>query len=97
MTKLLVAAFCALLFACSTPYPHDPAVCTSDADCAKGHQCLQNWEHTDAGCLSTTKACQKPCSQDSDCSYCGVFGVCAVDSCDTSGPKTCGVFCGDAK
>lgn len=94
-TLLVVAG---LLFACGTHYPHDPVPCTSDSDCASGQQCLSEWTHPDGGgCLSTSKICKKPCGNDKDCSYCGSFGICAKDSCDTSGSSTCGDFCGDGK
>ena len=93
--------------ACGKQYPHDPVICTSDSDCATGHKCLQNWARDeDAGtlpdggsatCYSVNRSCQKPCSADDQCSYCGLFGVCAVNACDQTQTKTCGSFCGDGK
>jgi hypothetical protein len=95
---LRLALLCLLLAACGRHYPHDEVPCTSDSECAQGNKCLPLWEHPDGGaCQSTRKACKKPCAADSECSYCGDFGVCAVEACDPSGPKTCGLFCGDGK
>jgi hypothetical protein len=97
----LVALF---VVACGKQYPHDPVICTSDSECATGHKCLPEWEQSDAGstdggvsCLSTKKSCQKPCTTDDECSYCGFFGVCASNVCDQTKTTTCGSFCGDAK
>lgn len=101
MKITLLCALVALsaLLACGTHYPHDPVVCTSDSDCAAGQKCLPEWTHPDGGpyCVSEQRICLKPCTADSDCSYCGTFGVCAVDICDKSGPRTCGAFCGTGK
>src|SRR5690348_7847858 len=86
------------LFGCGKHYPHDPVPCTSDSDCATGNKCLPEWTRPDGGgCLSTSKVCQKPCASDADCSFCGLFSACAVESCDTTGPKACSTFCGDGK
>ncbi|MFL5320390.1 MAG: hypothetical protein ACJ790_12090 [Myxococcaceae bacterium] len=98
MKSIALVVACFAVIGCGTHYPHDPFPCTSDSQCASGQQCISEWTHTDAGdCLSDHKICKKPCSTDGDCSYCGTFGICAKDACDTTGPSTCGDFCGDGK
>lgn len=100
---LALAAFvCVLVVACGPHFPDDPVLCSSDADCGGGESCVQKWEHTDGGmgtsdCVSTRKSCQKKCSTSADCSFCGTFGVCAVNICDQTGPSTCGVYCSIGK
>ncbi|MGQ0504302.1 MAG: hypothetical protein ACT4TC_03210 [Myxococcaceae bacterium] len=98
MKTTALLALMVLAVGCGRSYPHDPVPCTDDSQCATSHKCLPEWTRSDAGaCLSTRTVCRKPCTTDADCSYCGLFTVCAVDACDTSGPTTCSVFCGDGK
>ena len=97
MRILLLTAVLTAVTACRS-YPHDPVICTDDSECADGHSCLPEWQRVDGGtCLAVEKSCQKICSDDGDCEYCGTFGICARHICDSSAPTTCGSFCGDGR